>query len=160
KIDMDLLEEVDNQILKDIGMSAAGDRLRVRKAIAKLAPAPVAEANLSVTAPTPETPAAAAERRQLTVMFCDLGGSTALSARIMQTTAATPALGANLLVVMPGAQSSGGARLEAAKARNRDRGVETPVGWPPRPNHPRCPDRNRHRHLKDGSWMCRETAQA
>src|SRR6516162_4499828 len=81
KIDMDLLGQVDDQILKDIGVSAAGDRLRIRNAIAKLAPAPVAEANLSPATPTHETPPASAERRQLTVMFCDLVGSTALSAR-------------------------------------------------------------------------------
>src|SRR5215831_2921409 len=82
KIDMDLLGEVDDQILKDIGMSAAGDRLRIRKAIAKLAPAPVAEANLRAITPTHETTAASAERRQLTVMFCGLVDSTALSARL------------------------------------------------------------------------------
>jgi SAM domain (Sterile alpha motif) len=41
KIDMDLLGQVDDQILKDIGVSAAGDRLRIRNAIAKLAAAPV-----------------------------------------------------------------------------------------------------------------------
>jgi hypothetical protein len=75
KIDMDLLGEVDDQILKEIGMSAAGDRLRIRKAIAKLATAPVTEVNLGPT--TPKTTAASAERRQLTVMFCDLVGSTA-----------------------------------------------------------------------------------
>jgi len=79
KIDMDLLRQVDDQILKDIGLSAAGDRLRIRNAIAKLAPAPVAEVSLSATTPTHDT-AASAERRQLTVMFCDLVGSTALSA--------------------------------------------------------------------------------
>jgi hypothetical protein len=44
KIDMDLLGQVDDQILKDIGVSAAGDRLRIRNAIAKLAPAPEANA--------------------------------------------------------------------------------------------------------------------
>jgi hypothetical protein len=43
KIDMDLLRQVDDQILKDIGVLAAGDRLRIRNAIAKLAPAAVAE---------------------------------------------------------------------------------------------------------------------
>jgi SAM domain (Sterile alpha motif) len=37
KIDMDFLGQVDDQILKDIGISAAGDRLRIRNAIAKLA---------------------------------------------------------------------------------------------------------------------------
>src|SRR6516164_911178 len=77
---MDLLGQVDDQILKDIGVSAAGHRLRIRSAIAKLAPMPVAEATLSATTPTYETTAASAERRQLTVMFCDLVGSTALSA--------------------------------------------------------------------------------
>jgi class 3 adenylate cyclase len=82
KIDMDLLRQVDDQILKDIGVSAAGDRLRIRNAIAKLATAPVAEVNLSATTPKHETTAASAERRQLTVMFCDLVGSTALSARV------------------------------------------------------------------------------
>jgi class 3 adenylate cyclase len=79
KIDMDLLGQVDDQILKDIGTSAAGDRLRIRNAIAKLATAPVPEANLSAMH---ETTAASAERRQLTVMFCDLVGSTALAARL------------------------------------------------------------------------------
>ena len=33
KIDMDLLGQVDDHILKDIGVSAAGDRLRIRNAI-------------------------------------------------------------------------------------------------------------------------------
>ena len=80
KIDLDLLGQVDDHILKDIGVSAAGDRLRIRNAIAKLATAPVGGANLKAT--THETTAASAERRQLTVMFCDLVGSTALSARL------------------------------------------------------------------------------
>src|SRR6516165_9065005 len=69
KIDMDLLGQVDDQILKDIGVSAAGDRLRIRNAIAKLAPAPTAEANLSSSARLHETTVPSAERRQLTVMF-------------------------------------------------------------------------------------------
>jgi class 3 adenylate cyclase len=81
-IDMELLRQVDDQILKDVGVSAAGHRLRIRNAIAKLATAPAAEVNLSPTTPTHETAAPSAERRQLTVMFCDLVGSTALSARI------------------------------------------------------------------------------
>jgi class 3 adenylate cyclase len=78
-IDMDLLKQVDDQTLKDIRIASAGHRLRIRSAIAKLAAAPVAETNFI---PTHETTAASAERRQLTVMFCDLVGSTALSARL------------------------------------------------------------------------------
>ena len=81
-IDMDLLNQVDDQVLKDIGVASAGHRLRIRNAIAKLAPAPVADGNLSATAPAHETTTPSAERRQLTVMFCDLVGSTALSARL------------------------------------------------------------------------------
>ena len=34
-IDMELLKQVDDQILKDIGVSAAGHRMRIRNAIAK-----------------------------------------------------------------------------------------------------------------------------
>ena len=82
EIGMDLLGQVDDQMLQDIGISIGGHRLRIRSAIAKLATAPVAEVNLSPTTPKHETPAAFAERRQLTVMFCDLVGSTALSARL------------------------------------------------------------------------------
>jgi hypothetical protein len=51
KIDVDLVGEVDDQILKDIDVSSAGSRLRIRNAIAKLAPAPVAGVNLSPTTP-------------------------------------------------------------------------------------------------------------
>jgi len=81
-IDMDLLRQIDDQALKDLGMTSAGHRLRIRNAIAKLATASVAEVNLNATTPTYETTASSAERRQLTVMFCDLVGSTALSARL------------------------------------------------------------------------------
>ena len=37
-IDLDLLSQVDDQLLKDIGVSSAGHRLRIRNAIAKLTP--------------------------------------------------------------------------------------------------------------------------
>src|ERR1700747_3577348 len=42
-IDTDLLTEIDDQLLKDIGVSSAGHRLRLRKAIAKLAPTSTAD---------------------------------------------------------------------------------------------------------------------
>jgi class 3 adenylate cyclase len=76
---------IDDQLLKDIGVSSAGNRLRLRNAIAKLAPASIADVSAaSVTAALAGEGrvGAAAERRQLTVMFCDLVGSTALSARL------------------------------------------------------------------------------
>src|SRR6516162_6820848 len=62
--------------LKDIGVIAVGHRRRLLEAIAALdtaeAPPPATAAPASI---------AEAERRQLTVMFCDLVGSTPLSTR-------------------------------------------------------------------------------
>jgi class 3 adenylate cyclase len=81
-IDTDLLPQIDDQLLKDIGVSSAGHRLRLRNASAKLAPTSIAEANPAGAVGATEVPAPSAERRQLTVMFCDLVGSTALSARL------------------------------------------------------------------------------
>jgi hypothetical protein len=53
EIDLALLGQVDDQMLKDIGVSIGGHRLRIRNAIAKLAAAPIAEANLSATTQRP-----------------------------------------------------------------------------------------------------------
>ena len=71
-IDLDLLGQVDDQMMKDIGVASAGHRLRIRNAITKLSPKVTPDGN---------GPTASAERRQVTVMFSDLVGSTALSAR-------------------------------------------------------------------------------
>ena len=42
-IDMDLIRQIDDQALRDLGMTSAGHRLRVRNAIAKLTAASAAE---------------------------------------------------------------------------------------------------------------------
>jgi class 3 adenylate cyclase len=81
-IDTDLLSQIDDQLLKDIGISSAGHRLRLRNAITKLAPTSITEPNAASAATAAEVPATSAERRQLTVMFCDLVDSTALSTRL------------------------------------------------------------------------------
>jgi class 3 adenylate cyclase len=65
------------QDLKDLGV-LLGHRRRMLRAIAELDPAAVA---LAETA-TESVPRDEAERRRLTVMFCDLVGSTALSAQL------------------------------------------------------------------------------
>src|ERR1700722_18700465 len=70
--------------LKDIGVSALGDRLRLLDAIAALVRAkPPADvpASASKSAP-PKGPEVSAERRPITVMFCDLVGSTSLAAKL------------------------------------------------------------------------------
>ena len=71
-IDTELLPQIDDQLLKDIGMSSAGHRLRIRSAIAKLAPTSVTQPNATSAAGATEVPAPSAERRQLMVIFCDL----------------------------------------------------------------------------------------
>jgi class 3 adenylate cyclase/tetratricopeptide (TPR) repeat protein len=80
-IDLDLLGQVDDQMLKDIGVSSGGHRLRIRNAIAKLSPASPLSKNEASAATKPKI-RDVAERRQVTVMFSDLVGSTALSARM------------------------------------------------------------------------------
>ena len=47
-IDKDLLIRLDDQLLKDIGVASAGHRLRLRDAIAKLAPTSIAEPNAAI----------------------------------------------------------------------------------------------------------------
>jgi len=77
-IDTEVLSDLTDSDLEKIGVSL-GYRKRLLKAAAALAGSPPAPP----AAPTLVPPASdAAERRQLTVMFCDLVGSTALSARL------------------------------------------------------------------------------
>ena len=79
EIDADVLPELTEIDLEKLGVPL-GHRKRLLKAIAGLA-APEKLAPTSGPAPVrPDTDAA--ERRQVTVMFCDLVGSTALSARM------------------------------------------------------------------------------
>ena len=79
EIDWEVLPKLTSEDLKEIGVAAVGHRRKLLGAIAALgavAPAAAVAAVVSgASAP------ADAERRQLTVMFCDLVGSTPLSAR-------------------------------------------------------------------------------
>jgi class 3 adenylate cyclase/predicted ATPase len=98
-IDEEMLVSLTAEDLKEIGIVALGHRKRLLGAIAllnpsgKLASAPTANAEAGLASglvsqsPTPTLSAhpasvSSAERRQLTVMFCDLVGSTPLAARL------------------------------------------------------------------------------
>jgi class 3 adenylate cyclase len=72
------LPDLTDQDLEKIGVASLGHRRQLLRAIAELKGAP--EPNTSVAAPV--APRDTAERRQVTVMFSDLVGSTALSARM------------------------------------------------------------------------------
>src|SRR6516164_6175545 len=83
-IDADLLPRLTGDDLKEIGVSALGDRLRLLDAIAALAGAkPPADVPAPPSKPgPPKGPQVSAERRPITVMFCDLVGSTGLAAKL------------------------------------------------------------------------------
>lgn len=74
EIEPDVLPDLTENDLEKIGLPL-GPRKRILKAIASLSRAAAAGR-------PPLSPADAAERRQLTVMFCDLAGSTALSTQL------------------------------------------------------------------------------
>jgi class 3 adenylate cyclase/predicted ATPase len=84
-IDAEILPKLTVEDLKDIGVTRVGDRRKLLEAIAALRvgapPSPVAEQPSELPGPA-AGPSSDAERRQLTVMFCDLVGSTPLSARL------------------------------------------------------------------------------
>src|SRR5262245_29946110 len=84
-IDFTVLGDLTDQDLKDLGVVSLGHRRKMLRAIAALGdsltlvtPAP---AQSSAPAPTAAPPAEpVGERRHVTVMFCDLVGSTSISA--------------------------------------------------------------------------------
>src|SRR5262245_20810151 len=76
-IDLSVLRDLTDQDLKELGV-LLGHRRKILRAIADLDGTAVPQAD----AATEPVPSDEAERRPLTVMFCDLVGSTALSARL------------------------------------------------------------------------------
>ena len=84
-IDGEILCGMTAEDLKELGISSFGHRRRLVNAIAALGRESLTRdvagsATSAASAPAPPLPIDA-ERRQLTVMFCDLVGSTALSTR-------------------------------------------------------------------------------
>jgi len=77
-IDADVLRDLTDEHLRELGVPL-GARLKLLRAIAALSAGEQTPASPEVTPPAARTDA---ERRQVTVMFSDLVGSTALSARM------------------------------------------------------------------------------
>jgi class 3 adenylate cyclase/energy-coupling factor transporter ATP-binding protein EcfA2 len=83
RIKFDHLADLNEDDLRELGVVAMGDRKMLSRAIAALAddsvePGEMTDGGLE----GPPHRIADAERRQLTVMFCDLAGSTALAERL------------------------------------------------------------------------------
>src|SRR5215467_16165268 len=83
EIDETVLPSLTAEDLKDLGVGLVGHRCKLLDAIAALRPEASAPTPLSDASPASDKAARdTAERRQVTVMFSDLVGSTALSARM------------------------------------------------------------------------------
>ena len=83
-IDGEVLPELTADDLIGLGVTSIGHRRKLLAAIAALGTEPPtgAQSATSATSASTAAPTIDAERRQLTVMFCDLVGSTALSTRL------------------------------------------------------------------------------
>ena len=91
RIDEQVLPHLTAEDLREMGVATVGDRRKLLAAIAALTMPTLSE---DVSASSTQSallkyPEDKAERRPITVMFCDLVGSTSLAANSMQKTCAT-----------------------------------------------------------------------
>jgi hypothetical protein len=121
EIDLDTLPYITDEALEKIGV-ALGPRLKILAAIAAQSPEDLADAKVEHQAEL--TSRRNAERRQLTVMFCDLVGSTALSASLDPEELRTVILAYQNAVV------GEATRFEGHVARFMGDGVLFYFGWP------------------------------
>jgi len=119
-IDLPLLLRLTDADLKDIGIASLGHRRRLLDAVGELAASPMQAAHFSPVAASGLTP----ERRQLTVLFCDLVGSTALSTRL------DPEDLRNLIRSYQQAASKHIAHFDGHLAQFLGDGVLAYFGWP------------------------------
>ena len=81
-INFTILSDLSDQDLKELGVSSLGHRRQLLRAIAELDGVEKDRSKPTTVAASPVAQHDKAERRQVTVMFSDLVGSTALSARL------------------------------------------------------------------------------
>ncbi|HSA82192.1 MAG TPA: adenylate/guanylate cyclase domain-containing protein [Geminicoccaceae bacterium] len=128
EIDLDLLPNLTADDLKDLGVALVGHRRRLLDAIAALrVEAEASEPALPVDAPTRTAPAGIRsdpERRQLTVLFSDLVGSTALSAKL------DPEEMSAIIRAYQNAVAGEITRFEGHIAKYMGDGVLAYFGWP------------------------------
>jgi class 3 adenylate cyclase/predicted ATPase len=113
EIDIDVLPELTDQHLKGLGVSL-GHRLKMLRAIRELA------GDAPIKVPRQD----AADRRQLTVMFCDLVGSTALTAQL------DPEDMGDLLRAFQGVVATAVARFDGHVAKWTGDGATVYFGYP------------------------------
>ena len=119
-IDAEVLSELTDGDLEKFGVSF-GHRKRLLKAIARLGTPPAISTapNVAIT-----RSAVSAERRELTVMFCDLVGSTALSGRL------DPEDLRNVITGYQNAAAGAVTRFQGHVAKYMGDGILCYFGWP------------------------------
>jgi class 3 adenylate cyclase/predicted ATPase len=118
RIDLATVRHLSDADLRELGLPL-GPRVKLRIAVETLAPAAVAERVIEPPSPGPR-----AERRRLTVMFCDLVGSTALAERL------DPEELRELMRVFQGACRETVARFDGHVAQYLGDGLMVYFGWP------------------------------
>jgi class 3 adenylate cyclase len=84
-VDLKIVRDLTQQDLRDLGVEALGHRKVLLRAIAELNGTEASAANAQGAQgklPSDRSPSAEVERRQLTVLFCDLVGSTELATKL------------------------------------------------------------------------------
>ncbi len=128
-VDADVLRTLTGDDLKELGITSLGHRKKLLEAIAALQGASGDEPpGRAEPAPgesaTATGPAREAERRQLTVLFCDLVGSTALSAKL------DPEEMGAVMRAYQNAVAGDTLRFEGHVAKFMGDGVLAYFGWP------------------------------
>src|SRR5271170_1758732 len=142
KIDREVLPQLTAEDLKDIGVTIVGDRRKMLTAIAELS---ASSTTVAAAQPPPASAlvsAAVAERRQLTVMFCDLVGSTAMSAHL------DPEDMREVIRVYQDACSGAVARYDGVVAKFMGDGVLAYFGFP------RAHEEDAERAVRAGLEIC------
>jgi class 3 adenylate cyclase/tetratricopeptide (TPR) repeat protein len=118
-VDLEILHELNDADLKELGLSL-GQRRRLMKALRQ-----TASQDTSADSKTQEpSPSQRAERRQLTVMFVDLVGSTAMSTRL------DPEEMGEVIRLYQNTVAGEIARLDGHLAKFMGDGVLAYFGWP------------------------------
>jgi class 3 adenylate cyclase len=122
-VDADVLRTLTADDLKELGVASLGHRKKLLDAIAALPLPAHADATVREKAPAAAT-RPEAERRQLTVLFCDLVGSTALSGEL------DPEAMRDVITRYQNAVAGEITRFEGHVAKYMGDGVLAYFGWP------------------------------
>jgi class 3 adenylate cyclase len=120
-IDGEVLRRLTGEDLRELGVRSIGHRVRLLDAISALS---ASSAGVALTAASLEPVQTVAERRQLTVMFCDLVDSTALSTRL------DPEDLREIIAAYHGAVAAVVAKSDGFVSRYMGDGVLTYFGYP------------------------------